>query len=651
MAPYGGPAMRGGPLQEKGNRRSVKPQAPTPTKPAARAAARQPVRHDISISDVPGLSDDRMFARPEKSFAQPDTMSSPSYHSEESEVAERIRLLELRLAESQRGGQQQSGFDAGYGRGSFGGGAEVRASGEGEKGAHKFMSGLATMHRGTGGANELQAAYEKKLQYQRELDEQVRLKREKQGLENSNGRAHQSVALSGAGSPGAWSSFGGGPSNVLRDRGAQNQLSSPPPQRTGGDSALMSPVQCLSPKIMDPPSWAAPAMSGSQGGARSSESSPLRNSMFMSSLRELKAGPSPEQLSAAQLKRQQLIADLDEQVRIKKAQKEREKRDQEGRDARSAARISGTGLTSSFMQPTSSYAQSTSPYAQTTSLYAQPTLPFASHVSDAYASHVSETDVRRQEQEELAALKCAQAHAQEAHLAQMLESLRAEQAATKARGALEAEARENARGARENARAFQERGVQELGARESAQENEIQAALRALRVEQAAMKERFSSQEDTIVNLQREAAAAARERDEARQQLERVQRGRNARPDSGTSDGSSSTKSVGQFLVSDSRLMPRSVNHIPDAGKGGSAPATRGKLPSGRTASPSVVRKKLVKSPAIIVTSTDQSLPAKWARKVPAAPAHETRASSKAASHAEKLAKLQQSRAAGRLWT
>ena len=32
--------------------------------------------------------------------------------------------------------------------------------------------------------------------------------------------------------------------------------------------------------------------------------------MFMSSLRELKAGPSAEQLSAAQLKRQQLIAGL-----------------------------------------------------------------------------------------------------------------------------------------------------------------------------------------------------------------------------------------------------------------------------------------------------------------------------------------------------
>lgn len=135
---------------------------------------------------------------------------------------------------------------------------------------------------------------------------------------------------------------------------------------------------------------------------------------------------------------------------------------------------------------------------------------------------MSESDVRRQEMEELAALKCAQAHAQEAHLAQMLESLRAEQAATQARAAFEAEARENARGA---ARGFQERGVQELGARESAQENEIQNALRALRAEQAAMKERFSSQEETIVKLQREAAAAARERDEARQQLERVQRG------------------------------------------------------------------------------------------------------------------------------
>ena len=51
----------------------------------------------------------------------------------------------------------------------------MRASGEGEKGAHKFMSGLATMHRGQGGANELQAAYEKKLQYQRELGEELPL--------------------------------------------------------------------------------------------------------------------------------------------------------------------------------------------------------------------------------------------------------------------------------------------------------------------------------------------------------------------------------------------------------------------------------------------------------------------------------------------
>lgn len=160
-------------LPPSGNKRSVKPQDSTPAKPAARGAPRQPVRNDISISDVPGLSDDRVFARSEKSFAQPDTMSPPGYQSEESEVAERIRLLELRLAESQMGGQQPGGFDPGYGRGNFGGGSEMRASGEGEKGAHKFMSGLATMHRGTGGANELQAAYEKKLQYQRELGEEA----------------------------------------------------------------------------------------------------------------------------------------------------------------------------------------------------------------------------------------------------------------------------------------------------------------------------------------------------------------------------------------------------------------------------------------------------------------------------------------------
>ena len=159
-----------------GNRRPTKGQDQPLVKPAVRTAARQPVRNDISISEVPGLGDDRMFARPEQNTAQRDMMSPPAYCSEESEVEERIRQLERRLAESQMGGPPLSGFETElrYGQeSSMGRGAELRVSGEGEKGAHKFMSGLATMHRGTGGANELQAAYEKKLQYQRELGEEL----------------------------------------------------------------------------------------------------------------------------------------------------------------------------------------------------------------------------------------------------------------------------------------------------------------------------------------------------------------------------------------------------------------------------------------------------------------------------------------------
>jgi hypothetical protein len=123
---------------------------------------------------VPGLSDDRTFARPERNSAQQDTVSpSRHVHSEEDAVEERIRLLELRLAESQKGAPLENGFEyglrSGQANGGFDRGGEMRGSGEANRGAYKFMSGLATMHRGTGGANELQAAYEKKLQYQKEL--------------------------------------------------------------------------------------------------------------------------------------------------------------------------------------------------------------------------------------------------------------------------------------------------------------------------------------------------------------------------------------------------------------------------------------------------------------------------------------------------
>jgi hypothetical protein len=146
--------------------------------------------------------------------------------------------------------------------------------------------------------------------------------------------------------------------------------------------------------------------------------------------------------------------------------------------------------------------------------------------------------------EELAALQHAQAHAQEAHLSQMLETLRAEQAAIKARamqghelGGREnngrffgdgSEARGNGRGnagfERESAGFERESAGLERG-QPSQEENEIQSMLRAMRAEQAALKDRFSSQESTIMKLQREVEAAARERDEAKQQVEHLRRG------------------------------------------------------------------------------------------------------------------------------
>jgi hypothetical protein len=161
-------------LRCTGNRRPP-PRDPLPSK-GPRAPAKGPIRTvEVSIADVPGLSDDRTFARPERNSAQQDTIS-PSRHdrtSEEDAVKERIRLLELRLAESQKGAPLENGFEYGLrssqANGGFDRGGAMRGSGEADRGAYKFMSGLATMHRGTGGANELQAAYEKKLQYQKEL--------------------------------------------------------------------------------------------------------------------------------------------------------------------------------------------------------------------------------------------------------------------------------------------------------------------------------------------------------------------------------------------------------------------------------------------------------------------------------------------------
>lgn len=140
--------------------------------------------------------------------------------------------------------------------------------------------------------------------------------------------------------------------------------------------------------------------------------------------------------------------------------------------------------------------------------------------------------------EELAALQHAQAHAQEAHLSQMLETLRAEQAAIKSRAVQchELGGRENSGrffgdGGEARGNAGFERGFEresaglERGQPRPQEENEIQSMLRAMRAEQAALKDRFSSQESTIMKLQREVEAAARERDEAKQQVEHLRRG------------------------------------------------------------------------------------------------------------------------------